>query len=173
MSFDIVKTNFVNALKKQTEYYRELKKIILIESEELNKKEKNELEKVLNQEEDILNKIKSVEIEKQNLFKDLIKKMGFESDKNIKLREVLLKMGKQDADEIEKAIVDLLQVVKEIDDINSKNIHIIKNYLSYFDFSKKIREKLSKTENITYTSSGIKKMEIDDKQNISKIDKTI
>lgn len=172
MTFALLKTNFINALRKQTEYYKELKKIILTESEGLNKKDPNELEKVLNQEEDILNKIKSVEIEKQNLFKSLIKELGFKIDTDIKLRDVLLKMGKKDSDEIEQAVVALLQVVKEIEDINSKNAHLIKNYLNYVDFIKKIRERVEKPENITYTSEGTKKIEVD-KQKTSKIDKTI
>ncbi len=172
MTFAAIKTNFINALKKQTEYYKELKKIILTESDGLNKKQTDSLEKLLNQEEDILNKIKSIELEKQNLFKDLVKEVGFKVDSNIKLREVLLKLPKNDSKEIEQAVVDLLQVVKEIEDINSKNMHIIKNYLNYFDFFKKIKEKSEKKENITYNSAGAKKVDIE-KQNVPKIDKTI
>ncbi|GEM_PF-2853502 len=172
MTIATIKTNFINVLRKQTEYYKELKNIILTESDGLNNKQTVSLEKLLNQEENILNKIKSIELEKQNLFKDLVKELGFKVDTDIKLKEILFKLPQNDSKEIEEAIVALLQVVKEIEDINSKNIHIIKNYLNYFDFFKKIREKAEKKENITYNSAGAKKIDTE-KQSAPKIDKTI
>lgn len=160
MTFVELKDKFLNVLSKQINDYKDLKKIIKSEEEQLNKKNAQALEQILNKEEEILKQIKEAEIEKQKIFQEIKKEFGFKPEIDIKLKDVLLKMNKKDAEDIEAKVLELIKIIKEIDDINSKNSHIIKNYLNYLEFFKKISGKSEKPVNVTYEPTGAKKWKI-------------
>lgn len=171
MTFAELKEKFLSVLSKQIDDYKELKKVIKSEEEQLNKKNAQALEQILNKEEAILKEIKEAEIEKQKIFQEIKKEFGFKPEADIKLKDVLLKMNKKDAEDIETKVLELIKIIKEIDEINSKSSHIIKNYLNYLEFFKKISGKAEKPVNVTYDPGGAKKFE--QNQKTQKIDKII
>ena len=166
-----LRDDFISAVKKQSESYKKLKKLIEREKNTINSKDIKSLETTVKEEEKVINGIQEQENIKNSLFEMMVKDAGIERKPETKLRDVLAKTDRKDADEIEKAVVELIGTVKEIETVNMSNARVLKNYINYVDFVKNIKQKMEEKKSTTYSPDGSKKTA--PAQSGPKIDKTI
>lgn len=165
------KEKFINIIKEQKILYTSLKEIISIEYKALTDKDIKSIDEIIKKQNELMLSIKKLENEKSAVFDLLIEEAGLKKNPTIKLRDVLAKMDKKDAKEIENAILELISVAKETESVNAQNTNLIKNYIDYVDFVRNVKEKIDKPVQTTYTKDGEKKLETIKKD--SKIDTTI
>jgi len=165
------KEKFINIIKEQKTLYSSLKELITTEYKALSDKDIKSIDEIIKKQEELTFAIKKLEDEKNVIFNLMIEETGLKKDSTTKLKNILEKIDKSDAKEIENAVVDLISVVKELEAINSKNTNLIKNYIEYVDFVRNIKEKIENPKQTTYTKDGEKKIEKLNKN--SKIDTTI
>lgn len=162
---------FINILKEQKILYGSLKEIISTEYKALSDKDIKSIDEIIKKQDGLISSIKKLEDEKSKIFNLLTEEAGLKKNPSIKLNDVLIKMDKKDAKEIENVVLELISVVKETQSVNAQNTGLIKNYIEYVDFVRNIKEKAEKPVQTTYTKDGAKKPEIIKKD--SKIDTTI
>lgn len=165
------KEKFINIIKEQKILYGSLKELISTEYKTLTDKDIKSIDEIIKKQDGLMLSIKKLEDEKSAVFDLFIEEAGLKKDPTIKLSDVLAKMDKKDAKEIENAILELISVVKETESINAQNTNLIKNYIEYVDFVRNVKEKIEKPVQITYTKDGERKLETIKKD--SKIDTTI
>ncbi|MBP7793258.1 MAG: flagellar export chaperone FlgN [Candidatus Goldbacteria bacterium] len=165
------KEKFLKIIDEQKKLYGSLKELIGTESKVLTDKDIKKIDGIIKQQDVIVFSIKKLEDEKNAIFNLMIEETGLPQSPLIKLKDVLERIDKNDAMEIEKAVVELISIVKEIASINAQNTNLIKNYVNYVDFVMKMKEKIEQPQTAIYTQNGNKKEIKADKD--SKIDKTI
>jgi len=165
------KEKFITIIKEQKELYGSLKELISTEYKALADKDIKSIDEIIKKQDSLILSVKKKEDEKSAVFNLMIDECGLKKDPAIKLSDVLAKMDKKDAKEIEDAIIDLISVVKETESVNEKNTGLLKNYMEYVDFVRNIQEKIEKPVQTTYTKNGEKKSETIKKD--TKIDTTI
>ncbi len=153
------KEKFLTIIKEQKELYSSLKELISTEYKALADKDIKSIDEIINKQNRLLLSIKEMEDEKATVFNLMIEEAGIEKSPSVKLKDVLEKMDKKDAQEIENAIIDLISVVKETESVNEKNTWLLKNYMEYVDFVRNIKDKIEKPVQTTYTKNGEKKSE--------------
>ncbi len=152
-----LKVNLIKIIKSQIEGYKKLKGVIVEENKVLLGKDIKGVEEIAKKEENIVTEIKKDEKEKHSLLRQIKEDLKLNNDRTITLVDMLAKMDKEEAKEIENAIVELINVVKDFETTNRSNIHMIKNYLEYTDFTRKIKERSEQAIQTTYNEYGYKK----------------
>ena len=99
---------------------------------------------IVKKEEAAISEIKELEKEKQLIFTDMSAACGFSKPAGVKLAEVLIKIGGDDAREIEKAVVALLNAARDAELVNRNNSRLLKNFSRYTGFVKALKEKAGK-----------------------------
>jgi hypothetical protein len=150
---------FIEILNKQAVLYNELEDTIKIESEAIAGKDLKVIDGIVKKEENAIEKIKALEKEKNVLFEGLEERAGFRKNSGAKIKDVLSKLGGGEAAGIEKALAALIDTVKKVDAVNAENVHLLKNFIEYAQFSKILRDKIKEPEQVTYNQSGGKKTE--------------
>jgi len=150
-----LKADFIKVIKRQTDEYRKLKSIIFDESRLLVDKNIRGVEETIKREDGILDGLKAIELEKKDVFTRI--RQDVNSGKPLTLGDLLKKIDKKDAKDIENAVIELINITKDIDISNKSNMHMIKNYLEYTEFMKKIKERNEQTVQTTYNEFGYKK----------------
>lgn len=166
-----IKKDFIKAVGTQEALFRELRTTIDLEEKSLMKKDITSLDSIVAKEEEVLIRIEASEKEKNRSFAALVAAAGLGGVEDAKIKDVLLKIG-DEGREIEKALLSLVETVKLIDTANSKNIHVLKNFLEYTGFIKAAKEKIEHPVSTTYDSKGYKKQEKPEVKRIN-IDKKI
>jgi flagellar biosynthesis/type III secretory pathway chaperone len=167
-----IKDGFIDIVNRQTALYKALEGVIKEEQDALSAGDIKKVDGIVKKEEAAISEIKELEREKYPLFSSMALACGFSKDSGVKLGEVLLKIGGDEAREIEKAVVGLLNAARDVEMTNKNNALLLKNYAGYVSAVKMFKEKLEKKpEHETYTAKGaIKKEKTVDK---SGIDRTI
>ena len=151
-----LKAGFIDSIKRQIELYKKLKGLIADENKILLGKNIRGMEEIAKKEENIVTEIRKTEEEKRSLLRQIAEDLKLNDGNTSNLVDVLAGMGKRDAKEIENTVVELINIVKEVDATNRSNIHMIKNYLEYTDFMRKIRERSQQAIQTTYDENGYK-----------------
>ena len=151
-----IKNDFINAVKKQEALYRELKEALNQEEKALSNKELGSLDSIILREEELLKKVESSEAEKKSALDALVAAAGLPVGSDV--RDVIAQIGAEGA-AIEKALIGLIEAVKPVHAVNSKNAHVLKNFLDYTGFIKEAKEKMGNPGTTTYNSKGYKKEE--------------
>ncbi len=165
------KDGFIKAVKKQIDLYKGLEEVIKSEQAALKSKDINAMDGIVKKEEAAIKEIKKLEDEKLGIFGKMAADAGLKADEGAKLRDVLLKCGKDDALEIESAVACLMDVVRRVDAVNAGNARLLRDYVEYVEFMKMTKEKINNPVQTTYTPDGAKKTE--PVKNGPKIDHTI
>lgn len=165
-----VKNKFIDAVNRQAGLYRALERVIKEEQDALSAGDIKKVDGIVKKEEAAISEIKGLEQEKNTLFSDIALSRGFSKGSGAKLSEVLLKIGGDDAREIEKAVVGLLNAARDVELVNRNNSRLLKNYAGYVDSIRAFRKKLEKKPaHETYTAKGgIKKTKTADKPGIDR-----
>ncbi|MCX7698938.1 MAG: flagellar protein FlgN [Candidatus Goldbacteria bacterium] len=153
------KEKFLNIIIEQKKLYSSLKELISTEYKALADKDIKSIDDIIKRQNEIISSIKKLEDEKGLVFDLMISEVGLQKTNTIKLGDVLARIDIKDAREIEDAIKELINIVKETELINQKNTGLLKNYIEYVDFVRNIKNKIENPTQITYTKDGQKKTE--------------
>jgi len=153
-----IKDGFIDIVNRQTALYKALEGVIKEEQDALSAGDIKKVDGIVKKEEAAISEIKELEREKYPLFSSMALACGFSKDSGVKLGEVLLKIGGDEAREIEKTVVGLLNAARDVESVNESNSRLLKNYAGYVGFVKAFKEKFGKKPvQESYTAKGGKK----------------
>jgi len=152
-----IKEGFLKEINAQKELYARLNPLIVEEQKALKDRDAAKIEGLVEKQEKLTELINAAEAAKMDMFEKLSVHSGFEKRSGAVLNDILKKLPAGDAKEIETAVSELIETVKETDALNSGNTHLIKNYMDYVGFVKNAKNKTP--ENITYNANGVLKKE--------------
>jgi hypothetical protein len=163
--------DFTEAIKKQTRLYTGIKSLIEKKASDIKDGDAKKMEMAIEKEENMINAISRAEEDIKNIFKKLSEAAGYGENTKTVIEDVLLKLDKEGATEVEKALAGLSKAVSEAAGPNARNAYLLKNRLEFAGFSEAARHKIEQPENTVYGRNGDKKTG----KNIGsfKIDRTI
>jgi hypothetical protein len=150
-----LKNSFVAAVKNQFELYGRLKALSSAQMKILSSKSTQGLDEIIKNQDNIISEIRRNENEKKTLFEKMALDCGLKYTAELKLQDVLLKAGHNDAAEIESETAKLLMAVRENAELNMNNARLMKNFLNFTEFTADMKARMENTVQPLYTPEGI------------------
>jgi hypothetical protein len=151
--------DFTEAVKKQTRLYAGIKSLIENKAAAIKGGDAKKIEMAAEKEENSISAISRAGEDIKNIFKKLSEAAGCMENKKAVIGDVLLKLNKESAAEVEKALAGLSRAVSGVAGLNARNAYLLKNRLQFAGFSAAAKRKLEQPESAVYGRNGDKKTE--------------
>jgi hypothetical protein len=151
--------DFIEAVKKQTRLYAGIKSLIEDKASAIKAGDAKKTEMAAEKEENSISAISRAGEDIKNIFKKLSEAAGYAENKKADIGDVLLKLDRESAAEVEKVLAGLSRAVSGVAGLNARNAYLLKNRLQFAGFSAAAKHKLEQPENTLYGRDGAKKTE--------------
>ncbi|MGD0565896.1 MAG: flagellar protein FlgN [Candidatus Goldiibacteriota bacterium] len=150
------KENYITAVKKQCALFEQLKAAMEEEKKILIKNSSDGLEDVIKSKTALIDGIAGGEKLKALCLERMAESLKIRNPSKARLSDVLLAEQGKDSLEIEAAVEALVRLLEKISGTNAGNIRMIKNFLNFAGFSKRLMESITSPKQITYSAGGEK-----------------
>jgi|GEM_PF-1795522 flagellar biosynthesis/type III secretory pathway chaperone len=148
------KQKYISAVKEQCSLFGELFRTMEKEKDVLVKNSTAGLMDVLGNKEALIGSIAGQEKIKAVCLAEMAASLRVPGSANAKLSDVLVAAAEKDSLEIEEAVEALVKLLEKISGANAGNVRMVKNFLNFAGFTKKLRESLASPKQITYSADG-------------------
>jgi flagellar biosynthesis/type III secretory pathway chaperone len=148
------KEGYLDAVKQEILLFKDLSGVLEKEKKLLVANTAAGLENVLKEKEGIVSAIAMHEGLKRESLIAMARSLNFDRYENIKLMDVLIAAGENDAREIENAVEGLVRMLEKVSGANAGNIRMVRNFMKLSGFTRDLVEKLSAPKQVTYSEDG-------------------
>jgi flagellar biosynthesis/type III secretory pathway chaperone len=148
------KQKYITAVKQQCSLFGELFSTMEKEKKVLVKNSTAGLGEVLGNKEALIGSIAAQEKIKAVCLVEMAESLKINGAGRAKLSDVLVAAQEKDSLEIEGAVEALVKLIEKISGANAGNVRMVKNFLNFAGFTKKIMESMASPKQITYSADG-------------------
>ena len=150
------KEKYIASVKKQCSLFEQLGLSMEEEKKILIKNSREGLEDILKAKSALIEAIAEEEKLKSAFLEKMALGLKIKAPSKAKLSDILIAEQGKDSLEIEAAVEALVKLLEKISGANAGNIRMIKNFMNFAGFSKKLRESIASPKQITYSADGEK-----------------